>query len=177
MLLQAPRCSAIIKSSASGVGPSTLMQPVTEPSVGLDQSRGSVASLAENQHGKLRRPPHRERSAFEHRPREGVHPVVESSRRKSPRMLPRCLLSAVRQGSQKGLGGCHAVVTPAFAIARFFNDSASTPGRTRTCDPRLRRPLLYPAELRALVTRTLLLRITECVVVCLAILGNAGVRP
>jgi hypothetical protein len=24
-----------------------------------------------------------------------------------------------------------------------------TPGRTRTCDPRLRRPLLYPAELRA----------------------------
>jgi hypothetical protein len=30
-----------------------------------------------------------------------------------------------------------------------FNDSG-TPGRTRTCDPRLRRPLLYPAELRAL---------------------------
>ena len=25
-----------------------------------------------------------------------------------------------------------------------------TPGRIRTCDPRLRRPLLYPAELRAL---------------------------
>jgi hypothetical protein len=24
-----------------------------------------------------------------------------------------------------------------------------TPGRTRTCDPRLRRPLLYPTELRA----------------------------
>jgi hypothetical protein len=23
------------------------------------------------------------------------------------------------------------------------------PGRTRTCDPRLRRPMLYPAELRA----------------------------
>src|SRR5215211_1537039 len=25
--------------------------------------------------------------------------------------------------------------------------SISAPGRTRTCDPRLRRPLLYPAEL------------------------------
>ena len=25
----------------------------------------------------------------------------------------------------------------------------NTPGRTRTCDPRLRRPVLYPAELRA----------------------------
>ncbi len=30
------------------------------------------------------------------------------------------------------------------------NDVAGTPGRTRTCDPRLRRPLLYPTELRAL---------------------------
>jgi hypothetical protein len=28
-------------------------------------------------------------------------------------------------------------------------DPAGTPGRTRTCDPRLRRPLLYPTELRA----------------------------
>ena len=27
--------------------------------------------------------------------------------------------------------------------------SPGAPGRTRTCDPRLRRPLLYPAELRA----------------------------
>ena len=25
----------------------------------------------------------------------------------------------------------------------------SAPGRTRTCDPRLRRPVLYPPELRA----------------------------
>src|ERR1700710_1308823 len=29
------------------------------------------------------------------------------------------------------------------------------PGRTRTCDPRLRRPVLYPAELRALEFDTL----------------------
>gem|GEM_PF-1907746 len=29
-------------------------------------------------------------------------------------------------------------------------DNNGAPGRTRTCDPRLRRPMLYPAELRAL---------------------------
>ena len=28
------------------------------------------------------------------------------------------------------------------------------PGRSRTCDPRFRKPVLYPAELRALVSRT-----------------------
>jgi integrase len=33
-------------------------------------------------------------------------------------------------------------------VAERVNDSG-TPGRTRTCDPRLRRPLLYPTELRA----------------------------
>ena len=27
---------------------------------------------------------------------------------------------------------------------------AGAPGRTRTCDPRFRKPVLYPAELRAL---------------------------
>jgi hypothetical protein len=32
------------------------------------------------------------------------------------------------------------------------------PGRTRTCDPRLRRPMLYPAELRAQGPRNKLLR-------------------
>ena len=30
------------------------------------------------------------------------------------------------------------------------NSNTGAPGRTRTCDPRLRRPVLYPAELRAL---------------------------
>ncbi len=32
---------------------------------------------------------------------------------------------------------------------------SGTPGRTRTCDPRLRRPLLYPTELRALAAESL----------------------
>jgi hypothetical protein len=36
---------------------------------------------------------------------------------------------------------------PEAALAR----RQSAPGRTRTCDPRLRRPSLYPAELRGLV--------------------------
>jgi hypothetical protein len=34
-------------------------------------------------------------------------------------------------------------------VEEILNDLGSTPGRTRTCDPRLRRPLLYPTELRA----------------------------
>jgi len=33
--------------------------------------------------------------------------------------------------------------------AKILSDSSGAPGRTRTCDPRLRRPLLYPTELRA----------------------------
>src|SRR5262245_27898567 len=31
----------------------------------------------------------------------------------------------------------------------YVHHCAGAPGRTRTCDPRLRRPMLYPAELRA----------------------------
>ncbi len=34
-------------------------------------------------------------------------------------------------------------------IAWQNSDLRNAPGRIRTCDPRLRRPLLYPAELRA----------------------------
>ncbi len=37
-------------------------------------------------------------------------------------------------------------------------DKSGTPCRTRTCDLRLRRPLLYPAELRALIRFWLLAR-------------------
>src|SRR3954451_25103418 len=35
----------------------------------------------------------------------------------------------------------------------FVAKRRSAPGRTRTCDPRLRRPVLYPTELRAHVER------------------------
>ena len=30
-----------------------------------------------------------------------------------------------------------------------MRDSSGAPGRDRTCDPRLRRPMLYPTELQA----------------------------
>jgi hypothetical protein len=45
------------------------------------------------------------------------------------------------------------VVTYDADSGEISNDSASAPGRTRTCDQRLRRPLLYPTELRALDER------------------------
>src|SRR5687767_11171067 len=34
-------------------------------------------------------------------------------------------------------------------VLRFHNDLIGAPGRSRTCDPRFRKPVLYPAELRA----------------------------
>ena len=45
---------------------------------------------------------------------------------------------------------CHTVIRP-FRNYDLPRESKSTgaPGRTRTCDPRLRRPVLYPTELRA----------------------------
>jgi integrase len=62
--------------------------------------------------------------------------------------------------------GLTAVLTAARgkgdAIADDSSAISGTPGRTRTCDPRLRRPLLYPAELRALAR------------VLIAVLGSAS---
>ena len=46
----------------------------------------------------------------------------------------------------------NAASGPSVAPRRSFRSAATrlgAPGRTRTCDPRLRRPMLYPAELRA----------------------------
>ena len=37
----------------------------------------------------------------------------------------------------------------------YLNSPVGAPGRTRTCNPRLRRPMLYPVELRALQEREL----------------------
>jgi hypothetical protein len=37
-----------------------------------------------------------------------------------------------------------------FTISNHTSSKTGTPGRTRTCYPRLRRPMLYPDELRAL---------------------------
>ena len=56
-------------------------------------------------------------------------------------------------------------VEPAILTCQDFRSFSSclrghfggAPGRTRTCDPRLRRPVLYPAELRAHVRESILL--------------------
>ena len=51
--------------------------------------------------------------------------------------------------------GCGSADVTAYRVsdaeADFLNDSGmiGAPGRARTCDPRLRRPVLYPTELRA----------------------------
>ena len=40
-------------------------------------------------------------------------------------------------------------IAPMISILTFLSIDNGTPDRIRTYDPRLRRPLLYPAELRA----------------------------
>jgi hypothetical protein len=50
--------------------------------------------------------------------------------------------------------------------------ASGAPGRTRTCDPRLRRPVLYPAELRALLSS---LPFTSTL--SLEMVGAAGFEP
>ena len=61
--------------------------------------------------------------------------------------------------SERAFAVCSAVIggsaaisdRPAAAANRQNVARKSAPGRTRTCDPRLRRPVLYPAELWARV--------------------------
>ena len=45
-----------------------------------------------------------------------------------------------------------------FAASRLPHRAGGAPGRTRTCDPRLRRPVLYPAELRAQAAQGVVIR-------------------
>jgi|GEM_PF-1127797 hypothetical protein len=45
---------------------------------------------------------------------------------------------------------CTMMLVKFIVHCQVLPDSHGAPGRIRTCDPRLRRPLLYPAELRAL---------------------------
>jgi hypothetical protein len=44
---------------------------------------------------------------------------------------------------------CTMMLVKFIVHCQVLPDSHGAPGRIRTCDPRLRRPLLYPAELRA----------------------------
>ena len=67
---------------------------------------------------------------------EALHPF-ESKEQREPALH---VLVYVRNGS--------AAATPESGGWRA-SKQIGTPDRTRTCDPRLRRPMLYPAELRA----------------------------
>src|SRR5439155_19897098 len=63
-----------------------------------------------------------------------------------------CLPCIARSVLWPTRGRCPAVSEPAATASRSSRFS-STPGPIRTGDRRLRRPLLYPAELRAQVLR------------------------
>jgi hypothetical protein len=110
-----------------------------------------LARVPENRLGQLLGPPHRERPGLEAPPsrRERILRVVQDAPGEGLRvLLPRLAFSTVRERLEKRA----AVVMRRFATAGFPNDPAGTPGWTRTSDPRLRRPLLYPTELRARVS-------------------------
>jgi len=59
------------------------------------------------------------------------------------------VVQGVANAAQAAWESRHGAVTTFSADPKKASNIAGTPGRTRTCDPRLRRPLLYPAELRA----------------------------
>jgi hypothetical protein len=63
---------------------------------------------------------------------------------------------------------------PAFHPA-FRDHLRGAPGRTRTCDPRLRRPMLYPAELRA--HGLWAMPVPDLVPACLRLVGAEGFEP
>jgi hypothetical protein len=60
---------------------------------------------------------------------------------------------AIEQELECGAPVVMRVVTPENRAREIRSDFAGAPGRTRTCDPRLRRPPLYPTELRARTVR------------------------
>ena len=58
-------------------------------------------------------------------------------------------VQGVANAAQVAWASRHGAVTTFSANPKKASDLTGTPGRTRTCDQRLRRPLLYPTELRA----------------------------
>jgi hypothetical protein len=61
------------------------------------------------------------------------------------------VVQGVANAAQAAWESRHGAVTTFSTDPKKVSDLAGTPGWTRTSDPRLRRPLLYPAELRARV--------------------------
>ena len=66
------------------------------------------------------------------------------------------VVQGVANAAQAAWESRHGAVTTFPADPKKASNIAGTPGRTRTCDPRLRRPLLYPSELRARIMHKLL---------------------
>ncbi len=58
-------------------------------------------------------------------------------------------VQGVANAAQVAWESRHDAVTTFSDDPKKLSDLAGAPGRTRTCDQRLRRPLLYPTELRA----------------------------
>ena len=77
-----------------------------------------------------------------------AHHRSSSSTEGLPPLATRRLLTTFNQESTLGRCRLWRVSTIPLRL-QPPPDSHGAPGRTRTCDPRLRRPLLYPAELRA----------------------------
>ena len=79
---------------------------------------------------------------------------------------------------------CYWAMPPAPPMCRTAIDIAArmlrasgAPGRIRTCDPRLRRPLLYPAELRARSRPVTLSEYTGCRWQPAKLVGEEGFEP
>src|SRR5260221_6397731 len=104
---------------------------------------GRVAELNESRQ--------RELAAIEHAQREITARSREPIRRERfhARWFKRSVFAQLEKERDRIIATVMTVVMPVRATSKTLNDSASAPGRTRTCNRRLRRPLLYPAELRA----------------------------
>ena len=82
-----------------------------------------------------------------------------------PTSLPRHSLNEKSISRLRNHGIVHGTKAPLTTIHSGLCPPQSTPDRIRTCDPRFRRPMLYPTELRAhgasVRTRTADLMITN----------------
>src|SRR3954454_13751035 len=88
--------------------------------------------------------------AFLQKPCSGTGPHQKMAPMARRRMTFRCCSVAQKSPTeQAGLSRFNAQIMPG---EKSSNTSplSGVPGKTRTCDPRFRKPMLYPAELRGL---------------------------
>ena len=90
-----------------------------------------------------------------HRARPGSHPIIDPGRPLRPISAGGVEKSGVDDGTRThddrdhNPGLYQLSYAHHIAVFRCFARRYGAPGRTRTCNPRLRRPMLYPVELRA----------------------------